>query len=534
MHKPQSASGVGSQSSSLPNTIDANTLNTKKKFERASNSKSRNGCRTCKTRRLKCDELRPHCKRCIRFGTICDGYPTNATSLARPRRDIKPKGFELYIPPVWLISSTRRFTSDHESRFFKLYMQETAPQISGPFQTSLWVRLIPQACEAEYFIRQLVIAIAALSHVCTEEFSEHGDLWAANRHSTNSYALKQYDKALRGMRDAIFKGKYDLRNALLACLLVFCFESLHGDTKSTVNHVASGLALLQEWMAECLDAEILYAFAGLDVQGLFFMGALSAAQHLRFMEQFSDTTLEDVKAYWFLVQRRNYHFNIVAKDGLRNLNADDNRRTQERDHGLEKTEQWSMNNLHRPSIPRTNEIGTSALKAQMESCREDIRRWSRAAASVFTQIEISGTQEDKVLMQLLNIQAYLNHSGERKAAGGLFHFHCGIVCPLSFVGFRCRNSHMRSRAIALLNKSLLREGIWDSLIVGCLTSCVQKIEEEGMDPSGFIPENKRAVLTLCDVDLKNRIANLEFTRKGSNGKRGFRTETIDWRFGIEY
>ena len=102
-----------------------------------------------------------------------------------------------------------------------------------------------------------------------------------------------------------------------------------------------------------------------------------------------------------------------------------------------------------------------------------------------------------------------------------------------FVGFRCRDSHIRSRAIALLNKSLLREGIWDSLIVGCLASCVQRVEEEGMDSSGFIPEDSRAVLTGCDVDLKNESARLEFTLKGTTGQRAFRTETIKWRFGIE-
>jgi hypothetical protein len=93
---------------------------------------------------------------------------------------------------------------------------------------------------------------------------------------------------------------------------------------------------------------------------------------------------------------------------------------------------------------------------------------------------------------------------------------------------------MRSRAIALLNKSLLREGIWDSLTVGCLASCIQKVEEEGIDASGFIPEDNRAVLTLCDVDLKNGSARSEFTSKGTNGEREFRTETIEWRFGIEH
>jgi hypothetical protein len=326
----------------------------------------------------------------------CDGYPSDSPSFAPVRRRESQNGIvsvELYVPPIWSLPQTGRFTSAHESQFFTLYVEETAPQISGPFQTSLWARLIPQVCEAEPFLRQLVVATAALSYVCTEEFSEHGDLWAANRRSTYSYALKQYGKALRSMRKANNNGNYDLRNALLACLLVYCFESLHGDAKSTAKHAASGLALLSEFISqhtiskavavprtgrfEGLDVEILHAFASLDVQVPAGMGGA----HARFMEQFTDTvrtqipgkieTLEDAKAYWFLVQRRNYHFGIVAKDEVGNSYSDDSWRTQERDHGHQTNEEWNVESLHTPSIAQTHERSKLALKAEMESCREE-------------------------------------------------------------------------------------------------------------------------------------------------------------------
>jgi hypothetical protein len=318
----------------------------------------------------------------------CDGYPTAPSFTPARRKRIRKtvECIELYVPPTWSTLSTGRFSSDQESRFFTLYIQETASQISGPFQTSLWACLIPQVCEAEPYIRQLVIATSALSYVYTEE--EYGELWTTSRRSTYSYALNQYDKALQGMRDAILNGRYNLRNALLACLLVFCFESLHGDTKSTASQAASGLALLQEWMAkhtfpkavavprggqfEGLDMEILHAFVSLDAQVLFFMGALSAKQQSRFMEQFSHAVkthmphkfekLETVKAYWFLLQRRNYHFEIIAKDELKipytGLNT--------------RSENTSMQfSLHRAFTLRIYENSSSPLKAQMESCREE-------------------------------------------------------------------------------------------------------------------------------------------------------------------
>jgi hypothetical protein len=36
--------------------------------KRAAKPKVRTGCITCKVRRVKCDEMRPECLRCVKFG----------------------------------------------------------------------------------------------------------------------------------------------------------------------------------------------------------------------------------------------------------------------------------------------------------------------------------------------------------------------------------------------------------------------------------------------------------------------------------
>ncbi|KAI1111921.1 hypothetical protein F5Y14DRAFT_442917 [Nemania sp. NC0429] len=41
---------------------------------RATHAKARTGCLTCKKRRVKCDEAKPHCARCIKSGHRCVGY----------------------------------------------------------------------------------------------------------------------------------------------------------------------------------------------------------------------------------------------------------------------------------------------------------------------------------------------------------------------------------------------------------------------------------------------------------------------------
>ncbi|PMD32001.1 hypothetical protein L207DRAFT_387679, partial [Hyaloscypha variabilis F] len=42
-------------------------------FRRA-HSKTRTGCVVCKIRRVKCDEIKPDCKKCTSTGRKCEGY----------------------------------------------------------------------------------------------------------------------------------------------------------------------------------------------------------------------------------------------------------------------------------------------------------------------------------------------------------------------------------------------------------------------------------------------------------------------------
>ena len=55
-------------------------------------SRTRTGCLTCRRRKVKCDEARPTCSRCLKFNVVCEGYydrrrilsPISSTSPPRP------------------------------------------------------------------------------------------------------------------------------------------------------------------------------------------------------------------------------------------------------------------------------------------------------------------------------------------------------------------------------------------------------------------------------------------------------------------
>ncbi|PGH13367.1 hypothetical protein AJ80_06361 [Polytolypa hystricis UAMH7299] len=78
--KPKPLVSIYSAPLSTPKAVAANGPNINKPKQ----SKSRNGCVTCKAKRLKCDETKPTCQQCHRRNVTCGGY----------KKDFKWRSFE--------------------------------------------------------------------------------------------------------------------------------------------------------------------------------------------------------------------------------------------------------------------------------------------------------------------------------------------------------------------------------------------------------------------------------------------------------
>jgi hypothetical protein len=61
------------------------------------------------------------------------------------------------------------------------------------------------------------------------------------------------------------------------------------------------------------------------------------------------------------------------------------------------------------------------------------------------------------------------------------------------------------------------EGVWDAESAALTTGWIQKVEEEGMDSNGFIPEASRAVIKVFDMDWKSKSVRLGCMSKGETG-----------------
>ncbi|TGO64439.1 hypothetical protein BCON_0007g00890 [Botryotinia convoluta] len=345
-------------------------LKRKDKRTRAYFPKTRTGCWTCRKRRVKCDEEKPHCARCEASGFKCDGYSVDAFSQARKRASVvqksQPKRKSSVTHRAILPSKapkTARINirvlrprspiveTEQEYRYFCFFTENTTRRLCGFFESKLWSHLMLQAGEQERPIRHAMSAIGALDLILhTKEQKSHSPVARSTIEDHHIFAIKQYDKAVKLMKADIAERGHSLRTALLFCLLIVCFENLYGTQQSATVHIIAGIRLIETYhhehtsrsdksplkKAEKSDAstdsitfgisspvpsdvedEIYQAFGLLEIASLSFnVDGRGMAYHMLAKDSGSScvknmpsrfVSLPEAKAYWDLIMRRLLH-----------------------------------------------------------------------------------------------------------------------------------------------------------------------------------------------------------------------------------
>ncbi|KUJ08748.1 uncharacterized protein LY89DRAFT_542427, partial [Mollisia scopiformis] len=148
-----------------------------------------------------------------------------------------PPAISSFPPPVPVGVS---FQDEREYQYFCHFRDITVVELANGFEPTLWSPYVLRACDNPS-IRQLVVATAALSiAVKTPPLR----LWNPSNDHHHQYALQKYGQALKGIREMVGGGQDSTRIALISALLIFCFESLHGDLGRAVTHVQSAVEMI--------------------------------------------------------------------------------------------------------------------------------------------------------------------------------------------------------------------------------------------------------------------------------------------------
>jgi Fungal specific transcription factor domain len=155
------------------------------------------------------------------------------------------------IPSVSLYGpSVNIHTSEDEARYFDIFSERTAHELSGFFDSTFWSRLVLQESHNVAAIRHAVIALGALNK--SLESAPGPDLKVNVIQSIDKkhheHAVSQHLKAIQALNYYISSSEApQLRNALIACLLFVCFETFQGSYASSVQQTYGGLKILRSY-----------------------------------------------------------------------------------------------------------------------------------------------------------------------------------------------------------------------------------------------------------------------------------------------
>jgi hypothetical protein len=192
--------------------------------------KSRNGCLSCKARRLRCpDQTRPKCQRCIADGFECEWLPSSSKK-SSPSRTLPTTSTDdsALVPTRYEPSSA--WSSNLDFTYLQYFLQKVAPLLSTTKAwQNMWHITIPQSSWSHSSIRHAIIAAAA---------SYEGRRAGVNQ---TDLALQRTNTAIAAFR----KESTSTDATLILCRLLASVAQAQGDFATSASHMAWGARILR-------------------------------------------------------------------------------------------------------------------------------------------------------------------------------------------------------------------------------------------------------------------------------------------------
>jgi hypothetical protein len=174
-----------------------------------------------RVRRVKCDEMKPSCKRCSSTGRRCDGY----SDLTQP----SPIGYL-----VVATGQARPECAQKSRASFQVYCEIFAPILSSIGTNKFWGAIVPATCSIHESIKHLVIATSTLG---TLTFLDHAQ--------RDIMFLVHYTKALRLLSDT---REASVVVVLIGCILLAICDEIQQQRPGPSPHVLFGQKILTSYL----------------------------------------------------------------------------------------------------------------------------------------------------------------------------------------------------------------------------------------------------------------------------------------------
>ncbi|KAL4964294.1 Zn(II)2Cys6 transcription factor [Aspergillus stella-maris] len=440
--------------------------------------RSRRGCKTCKTRRVKCGEEKPYCLRCSSTGRRCEyqnpAYGTFSSSSI--------------VSVVQTPPSASPNRSWRERRAFTYYFQHAAPMIGG-LDADFWSTILPRVSHSEPAVWDAIISISSL-------FESYKPATPTHKYQD---ALGWYSRSVSAVRQRIERGGADVFVSLISCVLFICIEALQGSAPEAFRlynqginlilalreHVASGN--VPKSRAALLEDTIVPIFSRLSLTGNA-QNQISADALLRDMDRAVPQGFESLKAAREAIFILTSETHILQKacekyhDTTSDFQVPDHLMV-EQIALLSRLKEWRSafdtltTNLQKnlTPIPPTQHQHQTRITALLTTHHETL------CILITTCISRFKTTTDTCIPNFQSIvtQSRIALDASARADGSQppFTLDIGVAFPLLVTIFRCAEPNIRRAALALMRRAPSVQGVYANHLGAAFCENVIRIEE---------------------------------------------------------
>ncbi|CAF3571781.1 unnamed protein product [Fusarium graminearum] len=481
---------------------------------RKGRAKVKSGCKTCKLRKVKCDEGRPACQRCLSTGRTCDGYGIWGGG----SKDLAAKQIPRSNPATILAS-----LNTHEKLYFDWFKRRTSTKISATFSSGFWNTLVFQAGSREPAVMHALLALSSAHKKGVVEMGAHRNSPGAEMNQQEQFTLQQYVKAIGHLQPHFSaKDRASCRVALITCIVFVCLEFFRGHFATAQLHLKNGLDILAHMQGlhdassgilalkpcqETTDTWIVEALSRLHIQVELFRHLYHhSCVILRPASYPQDTTpdrfdnLNDAWKGLELVYNQIFHLTHRAR---------------QQQH-ITATEQLSQQLLI-TRLAQWQLIFQEFLSSRPGGPNRDMAKAFQVVRIQYAMVNIMADTcihnnemvydscTDKFILLIQELTGLWESSTHDYTLEDEMPLHVMATCmprsiidlgwlpALYFTAVKCRVHRIRIEALKLLRTSPHREGIWDAHIVACVAKKVIELEEgdfyEGIDLDDDFPLN---------------------------------------------
>ncbi|KAH7122616.1 hypothetical protein B0J11DRAFT_464583 [Dendryphion nanum] len=464
--------------------------------------RTKSGCITCRIRRVKCDETKPECRRCLTSKRICDGYLSSSNKMSR--RELVEVVRQLsIIGPVSQALTKNPYSSNPTSKplssddilFFNLFKHVTIPGTCKLFPSSFWERNVMQLTHTEPAIWHAAIALGAM-HQRSE-----AQILGKNKEEDQKLtrrAAAHYGEAMALAKDLGSGSKIGALSVMLASI-----ASMMDRWAEMQQHVIAGLNIVSQNQGTSSELEAIRgSLMRLDLQAMTFSDSNAPypyedSSSVFAVDQFLATpdtqelSLEDLSSEFFGLSRTMF---ILDGGDLSESNL--------QGPWLTKLEGF-LRRLSRWEKKMSKYEDTHQENPSERTTRLSLRMYHAILrALISAQSFGSEMRWDSLLGHfeyIIRIIATLEAEEDTSHTFSLT-LEPGMVIPLWMVIHRCRHYGLRHAGLQILRASKRIESMWKSGPTATTLATLVAVEEESLqsinadiyvpaplDPSSLLP-----------------------------------------------